>query len=578
MIKKYILPIILVIILMFNVTIMSYKTASATGGFVEVPLIIKGVAGAGAMAGGLTVGTILAATLGVVAVGYGTYLVVDNWDDITYHTGRALNNATGKVKSWWDNITGSAVKKDEPTVPLPQQLSNENNVINFFDYYVPSGGNGDNNPNNNIEIDGEIAGFLTSVLLSYYGYTELKPGNTNTMKAQIDRIFQSYGAIPEDYSFMDFHHFIIFDAPVISGTEIIRGFRIVTSNNDIPLERVDYYSSNYVYGFKNYQYEYDYLRGKFNGKRYKATNYFSVLTQKNDTIIEPKHYANKIIFTNQPIKVLQTGAQDIPPLYKEVTIQPSQFKWTENNTEFVPQTIVVNDYLVNELENQTTKTIKSTDDIVNVIKQADTKARINHEVVLTKQIVNQSEPIPTPAPVPDLTNKGFLEGIKDFFRGLMNRIIQLLESIYNAIISIPSVLNNIYNNILDLGNIVLNAIKTALAWLFVPSNLAVEQFVNRTSNKMNNQFGILTYPITLVIRFLTEVLQLGNTDCILVMPEIALKGFVLSKRTEFNFTEFVKRSEFAHIYTIYRTITNYIMIIALLGLAVKKGDQCIRGK
>jgi hypothetical protein len=164
--KKRTLPILMAIIILFTGTVVNYQVAKAE------PFTIT--AGVGAAAGGLTVGGILALGLTLVAVGYGAYLVVDNWEEITTECGDFLSNAQGNVKNWWDTICGSAVKADEPSVPLPEQLSKPGEVINFFDYYTPKGGGSD--PNNNgdkFQLDPNVMGALYSFLLTYYGYDAL---------------------------------------------------------------------------------------------------------------------------------------------------------------------------------------------------------------------------------------------------------------------------------------------------------------------------------------------------------------------------------------------------------------------
>ena len=157
------------ITLIFLATTTSYKEAKADA-------LSMSLAAAGATAGGLTVGGVLAVSLGIVAVGYGCYLVVDNWEEITTACGDFLSKATGAVKDWWDSICGSAVKVDEPTVPLPEKLGT-GEVINFFDYYLPSSGGSGGDPNNGdkMELDPQVLGALYSFLLTYYGLEALDP-------------------------------------------------------------------------------------------------------------------------------------------------------------------------------------------------------------------------------------------------------------------------------------------------------------------------------------------------------------------------------------------------------------------
>ncbi len=120
-------------------------------------------------------------------------------------------------------------------------------------------------------------------------------------------------------------------------------------------------------------------------------------------------------------------------------------------------------------------------------------------------------------------------------------------------------------------------LKNLLEWLFVPSDAKVDEFVSAMEAKLDKQCGILTYPLALVIKFLMGVLSLGVSDCILMIPRISFQGHQLYEGLDFNFTEFISQPSFRELYSIYITITDFIMIIAVINLAIKKGDEIIRG-
>lgn len=123
----------------------------------------------------------------------------------------------------------------------------------------------------------------------------------------------------------------------------------------------------------------------------------------------------------------------------------------------------------------------------------------------------------------------------------------------------------------------IDALKNLFEYLFVPSKAKVQAYALEASTIVETRGGLLTYPIELVIRFLTEVSQLGNEDCVFVIPQIKYKQNILYSGTSFNFTEFVEQEEYAEIYDTYIIIVNYIMVIALITLAVRKGDEMLRG-
>lgn len=123
----------------------------------------------------------------------------------------------------------------------------------------------------------------------------------------------------------------------------------------------------------------------------------------------------------------------------------------------------------------------------------------------------------------------------------------------------------------------IGGLQDLLEWLFVPSDAFIDEYVAHCESVLDEQAGILTYPITLVIRFLNEVLLLGETDCIFHLPPIVVFGYTIYTGEDYNFTEEVHRSEFAGLYNVYMTVTDYIMIIAVMSLAIKKGQEIIRG-
>lgn len=170
--KKKIFSLLLVFIMTFTVINIDYREAKADA--------LTWTLGAGGVLGGITVGGALALGLGLVAAGYGISLAVENWDDITNATGNFFQNATGEVRDWWDNITSSAVPNDEDIPTLPDALNTPGEIINFFDYYVPSGSGGDPenpDPNNleNFDLSPAVTLALAQFIKEYYNYPTLDP-------------------------------------------------------------------------------------------------------------------------------------------------------------------------------------------------------------------------------------------------------------------------------------------------------------------------------------------------------------------------------------------------------------------
>ena len=207
---------------------------------------------------------------------------------------------------------------------------------------------------------------------------------------------------------------------------------------------------------------------------------------------------------------------------------------------------------------------------------------------------------------PDIPDTGILDGIIDFFSHPLESILAFLQSILDAILAIPGQINNfmttliqgitdavtaipgliediitgigdVIDGILDIPGEIVTGISDFVESLFVPDSIAVDEFVEHINSKIEGQSGILTYPLSLVIMFLNKVLTLGTSDCILTIPEINLMGHKIMDAYRLNLSHFVRKSEFAEVYSMYILITNFIMILGVVTLAIKKGDQIIRG-
>ncbi|MEM0174390.1 MAG: hypothetical protein QXI16_07795, partial [Sulfolobaceae archaeon] len=140
------------------------------------------------------------------------------------------------------------------------------------------------------------------------------------------------------------------------------------------------------------------------------------------------------------------------------------------------------------------------------------------------------------------------------------------------------VLNNIETDVnMDNEPVTGNILQRVLTWLFKPRADKLEGAIAEIQETFDDQAGLLTYPLTLVIEFLMKVGNLEPGDCIITIPPINYKGHELFGGTSFNFTEFVNKQEFNGIYVIYIFIVDFIMILGFLNLAAKKGDEIIRG-
>ncbi|MEM3713889.1 MAG: hypothetical protein QXF82_02950 [Nitrososphaeria archaeon] len=123
-----------------------------------------------------------------------------------------------------------------------------------------------------------------------------------------------------------------------------------------------------------------------------------------------------------------------------------------------------------------------------------------------------------------------------------------------------------------------NGLKNIFEWLFVPDALFLEDTITELKTKIDNQAGLLTYPLTLIIEFLLSVADLDTeSNVILKIPEIKYKEHVLYGGVLFDVKKFINDYDLKNTQNIIYAIGNFIMIIGLLNFAKRKGDEIIRG-
>lgn len=136
---------------------------------------------------------------------------------------------------------------------------------------------------------------------------------------------------------------------------------------------------------------------------------------------------------------------------------------------------------------------------------------------------------------------------------------------------------DIWQKIKDLPKTITDGVAAGLEKVFVPDATKVQEFVDTTKTKWAENAGIFMLPTELVVRFLNGLNELGKTDCILSFPKLEWMGHVLTEKQDFNLTEFFNREEFEPIYSKYLMIVNAIMIIAVVMLAKRKGEEILTG-
>ena len=249
-----------------------------------------------------------------------------------------------------------------------------------------------------------------------------------------------------------------------------------------------------------------------------------------------------IIYTNFPMQV--TGAISGTWYQEGSSAKIMESDWylrTTAHRENIPEEpnddeeerpgIIFDDYIAEELEGNEIGDFPDTDKIIKVINNADGKASDNY-----KDITPNIEIKPDP--------KGDIE-----------------------------INNDPVTNFSLLG-----ILKAFARWLFIPDTYEIEDFINNIKDKINNNYGLLTYPITLVIEFLLRVNDVQVSDFIINIPKIEIRGHTIYAGSSYNVSQAIRESStLSTIQGIVFNLGNFIIILGMLNFAKRKGDEIIRG-
>lgn len=144
--------------------------------------------------------------------------------------------------------------------------------------------------------------------------------------------------------------------------------------------------------------------------------------------------------------------------------------------------------------------------------------------------------------------------------GFWAKLWDFLSKIIQAILSVPSEF--------------LNVMKEALTWLFVPSDVFWEEWVNTEMEYINSQTGVLTYPLVLVLNFLDKIINIDAGDMVLTIPDVSWMGEKIFTETSFNMTQFLNdNTTLKNFMGYYYIVIKAILIIAVVNLARKKFSE-----
>lgn len=613
---KKLLILFLCSFILVNSTMVTYKKAQASS--------IGALGYLGVLGGSLTLGGLITTTIAIGAALYGVSVVVDNWDDITTEVGNALNNATGEVKEWWDNITGSAVRKDDPVYTFEQDKAT-GKVINFFDYYKPP----QNNNDKKIDVTIPVLAKVMEVLEGSYKQPILPSSS------QVEDITKQYTLRGLTVGDLEINHFnkvvssLSYDYLFSSGSDSLHSFYNYSNipylyiDADINAQTISLELRFDLPGNFVWLYNYDYKTKPNNFKtstgEYSLTgihkqtdldngiySYIRNNVELTDTL---KNYIIKKIYafgkyTSQPLEI--RCSDGLANVFPELT----NYKMTGYNlSTHVTKTnhkldlsgktsisINQNDTLINELNNSySSGKLTSTDKLVESINDANNTGIIIGDPVLEDEIkFDNLDKVDTETPTdPDDNTENttsIIDAIKEFINNPLGSLktafdnfVTWIKEAWQDIRDIPTRIIEYLEThspleiISDIPRLIVNGIGELLGNIFIPDDAAMQEFINRARQTIENQTGILTYPLSLLVKFCGMLTDMDSRPCIINFPSITFMNYKLFDGYSFNFTQFMNQDFIKPLYDTYIVITDFIMIMWVVNLARSKSDEIIKG-
>lgn len=593
----------LCVLMLITAPLTSYKKADALGAW-AIPF---------AVAGTFTLGGVIATTVCVAAALYGISVIVDNWDDMAITVGNALNESTGTVKDWWNNVTESAVRNDDPVYTF-EQAKASGEVINFMDYYKPPKKNDDKK----IDVTAPVAKEIIEILEKKYGtpivndfsLADYMRGSLTSRGYDIDGNLSRYidnVALNSNYSY---HLYNKVGSNAHSNYSIEKKpyLYIYNSGNmvffDVKTDKI----SNYTYMYRGLGQDSVYpaissrvsednkiLSLDMKSVPENIDNYASAGKQISEESKKNllSHVYNEWLYYSDSMEIrLSESLSLVYPelstvvlsgdMSRVVPIVKSNVKINTGNQQSI--SIKPNDLLLDTFnENVNNGTFKSTDDLLKDMVKVNEQTKLTGDAIYDVDIATDD----AVAPPDDVVNndaqwKGLFGYLGDFLSLLKSIPESIFEKFKAMLTSILDAIKNRdfsidWSNVINLPGRIVEGIGELLARIFLPNDAIVETFVNSIMAKVGAQTGILTYPLSLVIRFLDFIMGLGESDCIIVLPSLSFMGQKLIEKTTFNFTEFTKKDQIKEVYSIYKIVVNFIMVMWVVNLARIRLDDVIKG-
>ena len=170
---------------------------------------------------------------------------------------------------------------------------------------------------------------------------------------------------------------------------------------------------------------------------------------------------------------------------------------------------------------------------------------------------------------------------EDKFNQIANTIVDSNKQVENAINEQTEVNKNIFQQIIDLPKNLVLAFLDMLKSLFIPEDEFFTDFFTQLSDFFGDRFGILYYPIDLVIKFLDRIVNLVDgsvTSAVISIPDVKLLGVVLIHSFEYDLYSLLANDTMKTVHNIYLVVVDAILCLMLVRLASHVATDIFGGK
>lgn len=179
----------------------------------------------------------------------------------------------------------------------------------------------------------------------------------------------------------------------------------------------------------------------------------------------------------------------------------------------------------------------------------------------------------------DYSSPGLFGKLRDGFDNLGNRIGTFFDNLKT---SIEAKIDSIQQWFIDLGNNILDGIREALKWAFVPKDGFFEEYLDRFYDLYESHFGIFGQCTTLFIRVVNKIDSILVDTYSFTFPELYITienhHYTFVPEQTVNIGQWLSSGSWSsNLYKMYRVAASAILIICVLSYA-RRVEETILGE